>query len=193
MLVKTVVRLPKKLTDIAENHNVQKEVERSGFVVCALWLGYSALIVVPFSAWALGRRNHQKDRSCVWETISVQAVVWNRSMNKYFCKLLTNLHFLYLFQSSSFQISDNSRPAPAPARPHSTPLHSTPLCSTPLHSAPLHSTSLHSTPLHSTPFQTKLLSRTWKNNSPFHSSWKVTKPLHETEAKVELAQLEKWK
>ena len=36
MLVKTVVRLPKKLTDIAENHNVQKEVERSGFVVCAL-------------------------------------------------------------------------------------------------------------------------------------------------------------
>ena len=30
-------------------------------------------------------------------------------------------------------------------------------------------------------------------NSPFHGSWKVTKPLHETEAKVELAQLEKWK
>ena len=30
-------------------------------------------------------------------------------------------------------------------------------------------------------------------NSPFHSSWKVTKPQHETEAKVELAQLEKWK
>ena len=29
--------------------------------------------------------------------------------------------------------------------------------------------------------------------SPFHGSWKVTKPLHETEAKVELAQLEKWK
>ena len=30
-------------------------------------------------------------------------------------------------------------------------------------------------------------------NSPSHSSWKVTKPLHETEAKVELAQLERWK
>ena len=30
-------------------------------------------------------------------------------------------------------------------------------------------------------------------SSPFHSSLKVTKSLHETEAKVELAQLEKWK
>ena len=30
-------------------------------------------------------------------------------------------------------------------------------------------------------------------NSPFHGSWKVTKLLHETEAKVALAQLEKWK
>ena len=27
----------------------------------------------------------------------------------------------------------------------------------------------------------------------FHSSWKVTKLLHETETKVDLAQLEKWK
>ena len=31
------------------------------------------------------------------------------------------------------------------------------------------------------------------SNSPFHNSLKVTKPLHETEAKVELAQLEKGK
>ena len=31
------------------------------------------------------------------------------------------------------------------------------------------------------------------DNRPFHSSWKVTKPLHETETKVDLAQLEKWK
>ena len=30
-------------------------------------------------------------------------------------------------------------------------------------------------------------------NSIFHSSWKVTKLLHETEEKVVLAQLEKWK
>ena len=30
-------------------------------------------------------------------------------------------------------------------------------------------------------------------NNPFHSSWKVTKVLHETEAKVEFAQLEKYK
>ena len=30
-------------------------------------------------------------------------------------------------------------------------------------------------------------------NSSFHSSWKVTKPLYETEAKVDLAQFEKWK
>ena len=30
-------------------------------------------------------------------------------------------------------------------------------------------------------------------NSAFHSSWKVTKLLHETEAKVVLAQLAKWK
>ena len=27
----------------------------------------------------------------------------------------------------------------------------------------------------------------------FHSSWKVTKLLHETEAKVDLVRLEKWK
>ena len=30
-------------------------------------------------------------------------------------------------------------------------------------------------------------------NSSFLSSWKVTKPLYETGAKVDLAQLEKWK
>ena len=33
--------------------------------------------------------------------------------------------------------------------------------------------------------------RRW--NSPFHGSWKVAKLLHETEAKVALAQLGKWK
>ena len=31
------------------------------------------------------------------------------------------------------------------------------------------------------------------DNSPFYNSWKVTKLLHETEAKVYLTQLEKWK
>ena len=35
--------------------------------------------------------------------------------------------------------------------------------------------------------------RYFKTNRPFHSSQKVTKLLHETEAKVDLAQLEKWK
>ena len=30
-------------------------------------------------------------------------------------------------------------------------------------------------------------------SSPFHSSWKVIKLLHETEAKVVLEPLEKWK
>ena len=30
-------------------------------------------------------------------------------------------------------------------------------------------------------------------NSPFHSSSKVTKPLHETEVKIDLVQLGKWK
>ena len=34
--------------------------------------------------------------------------------------------------------------------------------------------------------------KTFFVNSPFHSSWKVTKILHETEAKTDLAQLEKW-
>ena len=32
-----------------------------------------------------------------------------------------------------------------------------------------------------------------KTYIPFHSSWKATKLLHETKAKVDLAQLEKWK
>ena len=32
-----------------------------------------------------------------------------------------------------------------------------------------------------------------ETNRPFHSSQKVTKLLHEAEAKVDLAQLEKWK
>ena len=30
-----------------------------------------------------------------------------------------------------------------------------------------------------------------RNYSPFHSSWKVTKLLHETEAKIDLATIEK--
>ena len=38
----------------------------------------------------------------------------------------------------------------------------------------------------------KINSLVFGPNSPFHGSWKVTKLLHETEAKVILAQLEKW-